>query len=147
MHHIAGASLPVCIGLLILTATARAGLWSEISDADLTRISRQYLEPLSTWCVVAAVVNAAAVVLAGDMDLLWLAPPVGAGCAALLLLSSAEESTEPKAAAKAEPAKEPEPATEPEGASPPPPPVGAGSGLWAKVDESPQQRDGLWSSR
>ena len=49
MHDVARASLPVAIALLAFTAVARAALWAD--DPAVVRVGRQYLEPLSIWCL------------------------------------------------------------------------------------------------
>jgi hypothetical protein len=49
MHDVARASLPVAIALLAFTVVARAALWAD--DPALVRVGRQYVEPLSVWCL------------------------------------------------------------------------------------------------
>jgi hypothetical protein len=68
--HVAGAALPVAIGLLILAAAARAALWAPVDDARVQRLAEQYLEPLSTWCLVAAVTYLIGAGGAGTVDVL-----------------------------------------------------------------------------
>ena len=97
MHDVARASLPVAIALLAFTAVARAALWAD--DPAFVRLGRQYLEPLSVWCLGAVGVQLFAVVAAGDAGALSLLLPIAMGAAAALL-RPAEEGSE-KAAAPA----------------------------------------------
>ena len=93
MHDVARASLPVAIALLAFTAVARAALWAD--DPAVVRIGRQYLEPLSIWCLGAVGVQLFAVVAAGDAGALSLLLPIAMGAAAALLRPS-EEAAAPR---------------------------------------------------
>ncbi len=130
-HDIARAALPVAIGLLILTALARALPLARIDDPRVKRIASEYLEPLSTWCLIAAGVYALALGLGGDASLIAFFVPVVIGLGAALLRPAAElpedEEVEP------EPAPAPAPARpEPPAAAPQPASDGA---LWARGRE------------
>jgi hypothetical protein len=133
MHDVARASLPVAIALLAFTAVARAALWAD--DPAVARVGRQYLEPLSTWCLGAVAVQLFAVVAAGDAGVLSLLLPIAMGAAAVLLRPS-EEAPAP-APRKREAA--PAPPT-------PPTPAPAPASLWVKRTEDGPTREGsLWS--
>ena len=107
LHDVARAALPVAIALLGLAAAARAVRWLRIDDAQAQRIASQHLDPLSTWCLVAAAVCTLARGAAGD-SLLALAFPVLIGVAAVLLRTPGETSEpvadEPEAPAPTAPA-------------------------------------------
>ena len=96
MHDVARASLPVAVALLIFTAAARGALWAQIDDVRAQRIARRYLEPLSTWCLVAVATYLFALSAAGDGGLLPFVLPVGLGVAAVLLRPPGE-TDEPSA--------------------------------------------------
>ena len=97
MHDVARASLPVAIALLAFTGVARAALWAD--DPTFVRLGRQYLEPLSTWCLGAVAVQLFAVVAAGDAGALSLFLPIAMGAAAVLLRPSEEATAAPEPAA------------------------------------------------
>ena len=101
MSDIARASLPVAILLLVLAGTARAALWAQLDDPRATRLARRYLEPLSTWCLVAVATNLFAVSAAGNAGVLSVGVPLALGAAALMLRSAGEQ--EPAAQAKPAP--------------------------------------------
>jgi len=88
-HDVARASLPVAIGLLALAVTAAAALWAPVDDARALRLARQYLEPLSTWCLIALGAHVVARGAAGELDVLSLALPLVLGAAAAVLRSAA----------------------------------------------------------
>jgi hypothetical protein len=137
MHDVARASLPIAIALLAFTAVARAALWAD--DPALVRFGRQYLEPLSVWCLGAVGVQLFAVVAAGDAGALSLLSPIAMGAAAALLRPS-EEAAAPAAAAaprKREPAPAPSPSK---------PAAPAPASLWVKrADDGPAREGSLWS--
>jgi hypothetical protein len=151
MHDLAGASLPVAIALLALAASARAVLWAQIDHAPARRIAAQYLEPLSTWGLVAVGVHTLAVGAAGDAGVGSLALALVLGVAAVVLRSAGERGErvaarpERRAAARA---PEPAPAaaaTAPAAATSAPAPE-SGASLWAEpVDDETTRRAGLWS--
>lgn len=159
MHDVARASLPVAIALLAFTAVARAALWAD--DAAVVRVGRQYLEPLSIWCLGAVGVQLFAVVAAGDAGALSLLLPIAMGAAAALLRPSEEapENAGAPAAARRKPPAAPAPAAAPRkrGAAPAPPsaPVPSAPGpsrspapasLWVKrADDEPAREGSLWS--
>lgn len=66
MHHVAIAALPIAIGLVALALGAWGALAAQLDDADTVRLARTYLEPLSTWALVAIGVHALALLAAGD---------------------------------------------------------------------------------
>jgi uncharacterized membrane protein len=119
MHDIARAALPVAVALLILAVAARTVLWVKIDDYT-TRLARDYVEPLASWCLIALMVYALARVAAGEGSALALALPLVLGVVALLALSAGEpeEQTAP---------------VEPPAPEPVRPPVRAPDGsLWAR---------------
>ena len=142
MHDVARASLPVAIALLAFTAVARAALWAD--DAAVVRLGRQYLEPLSIWCLGAVGVQLFAVVAAGDARALSLLLPIAMGAAAALLRPSEEGAP---AAAPRKRAATPAPATPPSAPVPSPPaPSPAPASLWVKrADDEPARNGSLWS--
>ena len=142
MHDVARASLPVAIALLAFTAVARAALWAD--DPAVVRVGRQYLEPLSVWCLGAVGVQLFAVVAAGDAGALSLLLPIAMGAAAALLRPSEEPTPAPAPAAaprKRAPAPSaPAPSPSKPAASPAP------ASLWVKrADDGPAREGSLWS--
>jgi hypothetical protein len=137
--HVAGAALPVAIGLLILAAAARAALWAPIDDARVQRLAAQYLEPLSTWCLIAAVTYAIGTGGAGTVDVLSLTVTLLLIALAVLLRPS-EPTVEAPPAPPAPAIDRPAPAAE---RPAPPAPATAGS-LWADSEDG-RPRQGLWS--
>ena len=147
MHEVARASLPVAIALLAFTAVARAALWAD--DPAVVRVGRQYLEPLSVWCLGAVGVQLFAVVAAGDAGALSLLLPIAMGAAAALLRPSEEAAPAPAAAPKAAAPRKraaapaptaPAPAPSKPAASPAP------ASLWVKrADDGPAREGSLWS--
>ena len=141
MHDVARASLPVAIALLAFTVVARAALWAD--DPAFVRVGRQYLEPLSVWCLGAVGLQLFAVVAARDAGALSLLLPIAMGAAAALLRPS-EEAPAPAAARpprKREAA--PAPPTPP---TPAPAPSPAPASLWVKrADDGPTREGSLWS--
>ena len=148
MHDVARAALPVAIGLLACTAAAAAVLWSRFDDAHAQRLARQYLEPLSTWCLIALATHTFALGAAGEASVLSLVLPLALGAAAVLVRTAADSSPRP---APAEPVKRraaapapPPPATH----APPATPAAAHAAapLWADpADDESATRSGLWS--
>jgi hypothetical protein len=148
-HDAARAALPVAIGLLALAVTAAGALWAPVDDARALRLARRYLEPLSTWCLIALATHLLALGAAGELDVLSLALPLVLGAAAGILRSAdgadGQAGPDPEAVAPppAPPAAAPErPAPAP--AAPAPPPASGGS-LWAGHDDERAPRTGLWS--
>jgi nucleoid-associated protein YgaU len=144
MHDVARASLPVAIALLAFTAVARAALWAD--DPAFVRVGRQYLEPLSVWCLAAVGVQLFAVVAAGDAGVLSLLLPIAMGAAAALLRPSEEATPAPAAAPQvAAPRKR---AAAPSAPAPAPsePVPSAPASLWVKrADDGPAREGSLWS--
>jgi hypothetical protein len=139
MHDVARASLPVAIALLAFAVVARAALWAD--DPALVRVGRQYLEPLSVWCLGAVGVQLFAVVAAGDAGVLSLLLPIAMGAAAALLRPSEEAA--PPAPAAAPRTREPAPTPTP---SPSKPAAPATASLWVKrADDGPAREGSLWS--
>ncbi|MEA2313036.1 MAG: hypothetical protein QOE28_3004 [Solirubrobacteraceae bacterium] len=85
VDHIYAAALPVAVGLLILAAFARAALWTPLADDDLRRIARQYLEPLTTWCLIAVITYGIGLGLAAKATLPSLGLMLGIAAFAALL--------------------------------------------------------------
>jgi hypothetical protein len=140
MHDVARASLPVAIALLAFTAVARAALWAD--DPAVVRLGRQYLEPLSIWCLGAVGVQLFAVVAAGDAGALSLLLPIAMGAAAALLRPPEEEVPTPAAAPRKAAAAAPPSAPVPS----PPAPSPAPASLWVKrADDEPARHGSLWS--
>ena len=142
MHDVARASLPVAIALLAFTAVARAALWAD--DPAVVRVGRQYLEPLSVWCLGAVGVQLFAVVAAGDAGALSLLLPIAMGAAAALLRPSEEPTPAPAPAAaprkRAAAPSTPAPSPSKPAASPAP------ASLWVKrADDGPAREGSLWS--
>ena len=159
-HDVATASLPVAIGLCVLAGVARLGLWAQVDDVRVHDVARQYLGPLTTWCLVAVAVNSLAVGAAGDAGVLTLALPAILGAAAVLLRPRPSRASRPgsrrsahsPAAATVQP--EPNPAARRPAATtaaaqalaPARPEAPAPArGLWAGGDEDSNGRVGLWS--
>jgi hypothetical protein len=128
LDDVAGAAMPVAVVLLVLAVAARAVLWAELDHPPARRIARQYLEPLTTWCLIALVTYAVGLGAAGKASLLTLGVPLVLAAVAILLRPG-EHAEEP---ARVEADDRPAPAP--------------GSALWAdgRSDESTPRR-GLWS--
>ena len=104
LHHVTRAALPVAIALLSFALAARAVLWAQLDHAAARRIASQYLEPLSTWCLIATGVYTLALGLRGDAELVAFVVPVVIGVAAVALRPAGEPSPgepEPEPAARA----------------------------------------------
>jgi nucleoid-associated protein YgaU len=146
MHDVARASLPVAIALLAFTAVARAALWAD--DPAFVRVGRQYLEPLSVWCLGAVGVQLFAVVAAGDAGALSLLLPIAMGAAAALLRPSEEAAPAPAAAPQAASPRKRAAAPSAPAPSPskPVPSAPAPASLWVKrADDGPAREGSLWS--
>jgi hypothetical protein len=121
LDNVATASLPVAAGLLVLTVIAGGVLWTELDDEWAQRLARQYLEPLSTWCLIALSTYTVARLSGGHGPLSVILPLTLAFVA--VLLRAIGESEEPDAV---------EPVT-PAAAAPVTAPVTATPGtLWAR---------------
>ena len=92
-HHAAGAALPVAIALLVLAAMAAVILRSSSCDEPARDIARHYLEPLTTWCLVALGVYTLAHGAAGDATTISFALPLALGAAAALVRSAGEQES------------------------------------------------------
>jgi hypothetical protein len=90
---VASASLPVAMALLVAAAAACGVLWVEVENDRAQRLARLYLEPLSTWCLIALATYVVAHIFSGG-GLLILFLPFGLAVLAALL-RSADESDEP----------------------------------------------------
>ena len=91
MSAIANAALPVAVGLIMLAAVARAVLeWS--SDQGFVRLSREYLEPLTTWCLIATLVYVGAHAASGDIGVLTIVIAAIIGGSAVFVRDSATEA-------------------------------------------------------
>jgi nucleoid-associated protein YgaU len=147
MHDVARASLPVAIALIAFTAVARAALWAD--DPAVVRVGRQYLEPLSVWCLGAVGVQLFAVVAAGDAGALSLLLPIAMGAAAALLRPSEEAAPAPAAAPKAAAPRKRAAAPAPSAPAPSPSKPAASpapASLWVKrADDGPAREGSLWS--
>jgi len=150
MSNVAHAALPVAVTLLVFAVAARAVLWSQVDDPYAQRLAREYLEPLSTWCLGALAVYAAARGAAGELGALSLGLALVLGAAAVVLRSVPATSTAatPTAAPRATPpaARPPMPAT-PAPARPAAPATPTADtparSLWA--DDESRPHVGLWS--
>jgi hypothetical protein len=147
MHDVARACLPVAIALLAFTGVARLAIWAD--DPKAVGLARQYLEPLSTWCLGAVAVHLFAVVAAGDADALSLLLPIAMGAAAALLRPSEEATATPApAAAPRKREAAPAPPRPPSAPAPstPAPSAPAPASLWVKrADDEPARQGSLWS--
>src|SRR5262245_41555761 len=101
MHDVAHAALPVAVALLVFTGAARAVLWSQVDDPYAQRLAREYVEPLSTWCLGALAVYAVALLLAGDLGVLSLGLTLILAAAAFALRSLPATPAESRAPAAA----------------------------------------------
>ena len=113
MHHVAGAALPVAIGLLACAVVARGVLWTDFGDAQARRTARLYLAPLCTWGLGVLVVYVFARSAAGDSLLGSLAVGglLGAAGLALRLGDEEEEEAAAEPVAAADPPPRPAPPT------------------------------------
>jgi hypothetical protein len=141
LHHISTAALPVAIGLLTATALARVALWVE--DADTRRLARQYLDPLSIWCLVAVAVHTVALIGAGDASSGSLAIALAIAAAAVWLPWTVAEQVAEQRGAPDEtvpdtPVAEPEPPREPIR------PLAPDEALWARPVSEPRRSAELW---
>jgi hypothetical protein len=102
LSDVADAALPVAIGLLAGAGAARATL-SQLDHEPARRLAAEYLEPLTTWCLIALAVHTAALLGAGDIGLLSLSLVLIAGGLAVLL----RLVDEPEEDAPSEPAAPP----------------------------------------
>jgi hypothetical protein len=129
-HHVAGAALPVAIGLLALAAAARLALWAPADDPRLRALAREHVAPLSTWYLIATGVYTVALGATGDASVLAFAVPLAIGAAAVAARGpqSAKVADEPPLATAGADADA--------GAAP-------GRSLRAEPDED--ARTGLWS--
>ena len=134
------ASLVVAVVLLLLAVAAYGAAWLP-GDAARRRIATLYLEPLSTWCLIAVFVHLAGLAGSGQAGVLSLGLSVLLAAAAALL-RPAGESRPPQAPAVT-PAPPPPraPALTP---TPPPAPAPPGppAPLWGGGEASRQR---LWS--
>jgi hypothetical protein len=162
LHDVARAALPVATALLVCAVAARVALWADLDDERLTYVARQYLRPLSTWCLGAVAVYAITLGGAGEAGAAALALAAGIGAAAVLLRVPDEENGQDEAAPREWPADEdierrPAAAARPERQAKAPVarpaaedrspaetrPLGGGS-LWIEPAED-STRTGLWS--
>ena len=84
LADVADAAAPVAVGLLIGAAAARIVL-ERLDHASARDVAGRYLEPLTTWCLIAIAVHAAALLAAGDAGILSLSLILIAGGLAVLL--------------------------------------------------------------
>jgi hypothetical protein len=150
MHHVAGAALPVAVGLLVLAAGVRGALAARVEE----QTARLYLDPLSTWAAIGFAVYLLAVLVAGHPGVRSLAVGITLGAVALLLREPGQAAEAAPAAAAPPPA--PAPTPPPAAAAPTPPaptprrpapsPRAPGGPLWDRPVEEPA-RTGLWSHR
>jgi hypothetical protein len=133
MHHLAVAALPVAIGLVALALGAWGALAAQLDDADTVRLARTYLEPLSTWALIAIGVHALALLAAGDASglALALALALAAGAVALRIAPAPEQTGAATAPPTPEAPRAPEPAPAPIPSGPVAPTDGP---LWAGRD-------------
>ena len=92
LHDVARAALPVAAALLVVAGAARVVLWMDLDDERLHYVARQYLAPLSAWCLGAVAVYAIALGGAGEAGLAPLALAAAIGGAAVLLRAPEEAS-------------------------------------------------------
>jgi len=84
LADVAEAAAPVAVGLLIGAAVARVAL-ERLDHAGARDVASRYLEPLTTWCLIAIAAHAAALIAAGDAGVLSLSLVLIAGGLAVLL--------------------------------------------------------------
>jgi hypothetical protein len=146
MHHLAIASLPVALGLVALALGAWGALAAQLDDEDTVRLSRTYLDPFSTWALIALGVHTLALWAAGEAGGLAIALSLllAAGAVALRIAPAPA----PTATATA-PSRPPEP---PRASAPAPAPLPTGPvaptdrPLWAGRDaRRPRSSTGLWN--
>jgi hypothetical protein len=147
LHHIAIASLPVAIGLVALALGAWGALAARLDDADTVRLARTYLEPLSTWALVAVGVHALALLGADEAGgpAIALSLLLAAGAVALRLAPAPAQTGETATTvAPAPPAPTSEPAPAPTPAAPVAPTDGP---LWAGRAAARRRQDptALWN--
>jgi hypothetical protein len=143
LGHVAGAALPVAIGLAVLALAARAVLWMSVEEPVLRRLAQQHIAPLCTWCLLATVTYAIGAIGSGGLAVSSLSVS--------LLLLAIGVGLRPDGA-PAEPQVRPAPAPAPASTEPPaapgerpPAPAPTGS-LWANpVGDDARPRQGLWS--
>jgi hypothetical protein len=121
LHHVTRAALPVAVLLLSFALAARALLWAELDHAPARRIARQYLEPMSTWCLIATGVYTLALALRNDAELIAFVVPVAIAAGAVLLRPASERAADEQAE------------REPVAPAPPPPPAPAEGALWSRT--------------
>jgi hypothetical protein len=140
MHDIARAALPVAAALLVLAAAARVALWVDLDDEKVAYVARQYLAPLSTWCLGAVAVYAVALGAAGEAGVVPLALAAGIGGAAMLLRAPEEHAPQeaPRPVAEDPSRVQTRPLGDDVAAA------RAGGGLWLDPAED-KTRTGLWS--
>jgi len=102
MSAVAHAALPVVVALLILAVAARAVLWSKVDD-DLTRVAREHLEALTSWCLIGLVVYGLALAAAGELGVLSFVLAVAMGVVAVLVRTVPEPKDAPEPVAAPEP--------------------------------------------
>src|SRR3954470_14668638 len=120
MSTVAHAALPVIVALLILAVAARVVLVSKVDD-DLTRVAREHLEALTSWCLIGLVVYGLALAAAGGLGVVSFFVAVATAVVAVLVRTVPEEKHH---------APEPVP---PETVVVEPPPRSAPTGsLWAR---------------
>jgi hypothetical protein len=150
LHHLSVAALPVAIGLVALALAAWGALAAQLDDADTVRLARTYLEPLSSWALIAIGVHALALLAAGDATglALALALALAAGAVALRIAPAPQQHATATPAATPPPPEAPRPrAPEPEPAPLPTGPVAPTDGpLWAGPREArrPRESAALW---
>ena len=103
--HVAGAALPVAVALLLLAAGARAALLAPLRDERARRLAREYVEPLCTWSLVAALTYAVGIGAGAQASLTTLAVLLILAAAAILLRPVDESAPDPPASPHPEPAE------------------------------------------
>jgi len=93
---VAGAALPVAVALLLLAAGARAALWAPVHDERARRIAREYLEPLCTWSLVAALAYAVGIGAGAKASVATLAVLLVLAATAILLRPGDEAAPDPE---------------------------------------------------
>ncbi|WP_445148725.1 hypothetical protein [Baekduia sp. Peel2402] len=148
IHHISVAALPVAIGLVALALAAWGALAAQLEDAETIRLARTYLEPLSTWALIAIGVHALSLFAAGDASGLSVALALALAAGAVALRMAPEPAQHAADAATPRPPEAPRPrAPEPEPAPLPTGPVAPTDGpLWAGPREARRAREAttLW---
>lgn len=108
--RLAGASLAVAVGLVVVAASAWVVLWAQPEDEGRTRAAREHLAPLAEWGLGLLALHGVVLILAADTSLASWALVVLLACAAAVIHQpppAPDEEPEPTKPPRAAPAAEP----------------------------------------